>query len=73
MTDRVGMLSGGIVGVECVGADGGGPVYMTGRVEILNHLRDNDTVSLLTTKEMGIDHHSVLSGLANGNPKPSQL
>ena len=53
MMDRVRMLSGGIVGVEYVGAEGGGPVYMTGRVEILNHLRDNDTVSLLTTKEMG--------------------
>ncbi len=34
MMDRVRMLSGGIVGVEYVGAEGGGPVYMTGRVEI---------------------------------------
>jgi len=29
------MLSGGIVGVEYVGAEGGGPVYMTGRVEMV--------------------------------------
>jgi hypothetical protein len=34
MMDRVRMLSGGIVGVEYVGAEGGGPVYMTGRVKI---------------------------------------
>jgi hypothetical protein len=34
MMDQVRMLSGGIVGVEYVGAKGGGPVYMTGRVKI---------------------------------------
>ena len=34
MMDQVRMLSGGIVGVEYVGAEGGGPVYMTGRIEI---------------------------------------
>ena len=32
--DQVRMLGGGIVGVEYVGAEGGGPVYMTGRVKI---------------------------------------
>jgi len=30
------MLSGGIVGVKYVGAEGGGPVYMTGRVEMVS-------------------------------------
>jgi len=30
------MLSGGIVGVEYIGAVGGGPVYMTGRVKMVS-------------------------------------
>ena len=34
MMDQVRMLSGGIAGVDYAGAEGGGPVYMTGRVEI---------------------------------------
>ncbi len=34
MMDQVRMLSGGIVGVEYIGAEAGGPVYMTGRVKI---------------------------------------
>ncbi len=34
MMDQVRKLSGGIVEVEYVGAEGGGPVYMTGRVKI---------------------------------------
>jgi hypothetical protein len=71
MMDRVRMLSGGIVGVEYVGPEGDGPVYMTGMVE-MNHPRDNDAVPLLTTKEMARDHHSVPRGLANGNRKPGQ-
>ena len=36
MMDRLRMLSGGIVGVEYVGAEGGGPVYITGRVEMVS-------------------------------------
>jgi hypothetical protein len=36
MMDWVRMLSGGSVGVEYVGAEGGGPVYMMGWVEILS-------------------------------------
>ncbi len=34
MMDRVRMMSGGIVGVEYVGAEEGGSVYMTKRVKI---------------------------------------
>jgi hypothetical protein len=34
MMDQVRMLSGGIVGVEYVGAGRSGPVYMTRRVKI---------------------------------------
>ena len=34
MMDQVRILSGGIVGVEYIGGEGSGPVYMTGRVEI---------------------------------------
>ncbi len=34
MMDQVRMLSGGIVGVEYIGAEGGGPVYMAGRAKI---------------------------------------
>jgi hypothetical protein len=37
--DRLRMLSGGIVGVEYVGAEGGGPVYMTGRVKMVSPKR----------------------------------
>jgi hypothetical protein len=33
------MLSGGIDGVEYVGAEGGGPVYITGRVEMVSSER----------------------------------
>jgi hypothetical protein len=36
MMGRLRMLSGGIVGVEYIGAEGGGPVYMTGRVEMVS-------------------------------------
>ncbi len=36
MMDRVRMLSGGSVGVEYIGAEGGGPVYMMGWVEVLS-------------------------------------
>jgi hypothetical protein len=36
MIDQVRMLSGEIVGVEYIGAEGGGPVYMTGRVKIVS-------------------------------------
>jgi hypothetical protein len=39
MMNQVRMLSEGIVGVEYVGAEGGGPVYMTGRVEIVSPKR----------------------------------
>jgi hypothetical protein len=37
--DQVRMLSGGIIGVEYVGVKGGGPVYMTERVEIVSSKR----------------------------------
>jgi hypothetical protein len=39
MMDRVKMLSRGNVGVKYVGAEGGDPVYMTGRVEIVSPKR----------------------------------
>jgi len=54
------MLSGGIVGVEYVGEEGGGPVYMTCRVEM------DDAIPLQMTMGMGRDPHSVPRGLANG-------
>jgi hypothetical protein len=72
MMDRVRMLSGGIVGVEYVGAEEGGPVYMIGSVEILSP-KDNDAIPLLMTNEMERGHHSILIGLANGILKPGWL
>jgi hypothetical protein len=39
MMDRLRMLSSGFVGVEYVGAEVGGPVYMTGRVEMVSPKR----------------------------------
>ncbi len=39
MMDRLRMPSGVIVGVEYVGAEGGGPVYMTGKVEMVSPKR----------------------------------
>jgi hypothetical protein len=33
------MLNGGIVGVKYIGAEGGGPMYITGRVEMVSPKR----------------------------------
>ncbi len=40
MTDQVSILSTGIAGRRYVGAAGGGPVYMTGRVDIVSPERN---------------------------------
>jgi hypothetical protein len=39
MMNQVRMLSGQTVGVKYVGVEGGGPVYMTGRVKIVSPKR----------------------------------